>query len=1168
MLIVNSNALRFLALALLIFTGCEKNSVPVKFELLPASKTGINFNNAIEETFEFNPINFVYIYNGSGVGTGDINNDGLPDLFFGGNQVPSKLYLNKGNLEFEDITIPAGISKEGWVTGVSFVDINCDNFMDIYVCIANRESGKSENQLYINQGNNTFKEKANAYGLNDNGYSTQAVFFDYDKDGDLDMYLLTNGIDSFNHNNIRPIKQDASGKTTDRLYRNNGDNTFTNVSGEAGITIEGYGLGVGILDVNNDGWPDVYCSNDFITNDLLWINNGDGTFTNGILDYIKQTSSNGMGLDIADYNNDGLEDIVQMDMLPEENLHNKTMTQAMNYNNQAMRYRMGYMPQYVRNTLQLRNRDSSFSEVGRLAGIHKTDWSWAPLLVDLDNDGLKDLFLTNGYGKDITDLDFTNYADGYKNPFGGDSIRKRRIYNDIQELKTINIANYFFKNKGEGSFENVTEKWSDAPLSISNGALYADLDLDGDLDLVSNNINEGAFIYKNKTVENNSRNAHFLSVDLEGPSHNPKGIGAQISLYYGDTIQKANQYPVRGYLSSVDYKLHFGLGNRKNMDSIRIDWPDGKSEKLYGIVSNQQLILNYKDAETFTNKKPERKNTLLKNVENKLSTIKHTENNFVDFQENPLLLRMLSREGPGIAVGDIDQDGLEDLLFTTALNDTSYVWMQQKNGEFEKGQSLPQSWNFEQLGSIMADFNNDGRIDIYVASGGSEFPDKSENYSDQLYYQNPDGSFGISSTLPQINASTATVNASDYDRDGDLDLFIGSRLRPNSYPLADGSYILRNDNGIFKDVTHDLAQELSALGMVTSALWTDFNNDGAVDLIIVGEWMQITFFENQNGKFKNVSSQTEMAGLSGFWNSINGGDFDKDGDIDYIVGNLGENIDLKATQEEPITIVFKDFDNNGKIDPIIGYYVNGINYPLPSRDALISQIASMKKRFTFYSDYGKTTFDQMFSKEELKGASAKKINCLKSIYIENKGNGTFTYKDLPLPAQIAPVYGISIADLNSDGNLDLLLTGNRTDTETLGGSLNSAIGTVLSGDGNGNFISVPANESGFKTPGDARGIAQLVKKDAIDFLVANNDGALQCFTSKNASAIIPLTPTDSYALIKCSDGRTYKHEFYFGAGYLSQNSRMFKIPNDAKEIFIFNSKNEKRSVSVEAFRVP
>ncbi|HEA29478.1 MAG TPA: RNA-binding protein [Leeuwenhoekiella sp.] len=1149
----------FYILLLMLAAGCHTDDPAVKFELLPSSKTGITFSNDIKETFDFNPINYVYIYNGAGVGTGDINNDGLPDLFFGGNQVPSKLYLNKGDMVFEDITESAGILKEGWATGISIIDINADGLLDIYVCIASTDTAKSENQLYINLGNNTFKESAKEYGLNDSGYSTQAAFFDYDKDGDLDMYLLTNGIEPFNHNNMRPIKRDGEGITTDRLYKNNGDHTFTNVSKEAGITIEGYGLGIGILDVNNDGWPDVYCSNDFITNDLLWINNGDGTFTNNILKYITQTSSNGMGMDIADYNNDGLEDIVQMDMLPESNLHNKTMTPAMNYNSQTMRYSMGYMPQYVRNTLQLRNPDSSFSEMGRLAGIHKTDWSWAPLIADLDNDGLKDLFLTNGYGKDVTDLDFSNYADGFKNPFGGDSIRKVRLYKDVQELPSISLANYFYKNEGDLSFKDNTDTWSEAPSSISNGAVYVDLDLDGDLDLVSNNINAEAYIYKNKTIENNKENADYLAVSLKGPQLNPNGIGAEVTLFYGDSIQKTQQYPVRGYVSSVDYTLHFGLGKRKSIDSLQMTWPDGKMQILRDLTTNKRIEISYANAENKKANTIEEKNTLLKEADAMVAQIAHQENPYVDFQDQPLLLKMLSREGPGLAVGDINDDGLDDLFMSTAVKDTSYVWMQNKTGDFKKGNPLPLSWNYEEQGSILADFNNDGRPDLYVASGGNELPYKNKNYQDQLYFQQEDGSFKISNALPQINSSTSTVNATDYDGDGDLDLFVGSRLKPDSYPMWDRSYILQNNDGVFKDVTPAIAPEIAEIGLVTAALWTDFNSDGATDLIVVGEWMEINFFENQKGKFHNITPESGVAGLSGFWNSINGADFDQDGDIDYIVGNFGENTDLKASKEEPLTIVAKDFDNNGQIDPIIGYYVNGTNYPLATRDALISQVASMKKRFTFYSDYGKTTFDEMFTEEELKGAIRKKATCLKSIYLENKGNNTFSYKALPIVAQLAPVYGIAINDLNHDGFLDVLLTGNRTDTETLGGSVNSSTGTLLLGNGKGSFRKSQIDASGFNVPGDARGTAQLVTNKSVDFFVANNNAGLQCFTMTNQRNVITLKPNDTYALIKLSSGKTYRQEFYFGSGYLTQDSRKLQIPNNALEITIFNAQHERRS---------
>lgn len=1143
---------------LILVVGCQTDRRTSKFELLPSSQTGITFSNDIKETIDFNPLNYLYIYNGAGVGTGDINNDGLPDLFFGGNEVPSRLYLNKGGMAFEDITETAGISKEGWATGISFVDINTDGLMDMYVCIASKEVAKAENQLYINQGNKTFKEEAKAYGLNDSGYSTQVAFFDYDKDGDLDAYVLTNGMESFNHNNLRPIKKNNQGISTDRLYKNNGNNTFTNVSKEAGITIEGYGLGIGILDVNNDGWPDVYCSNDFITNDLLWINNGDGTFTDGIEKYITQTSSNGMGMDIADYNNDGLEDIVQMDMLPESNLHNKTMTPAMNYNGQTLRYDKGYMPQYVRNTLQLRNRDASFSEMGRLAGIHKTDWSWAPLIADLDNDGLKDLFLTNGYGKDITDLDFSNYAVGMNNPFGNDSVRKARIYNNVKKLPTISLANYFYKNEGDLSFKNVTETWSQAPKSISNGAIYVDLDLDGDLDLVSNNINSEAYVYKNLTMENKQQNTRYLAVNLKGSELNPGGIGAEVTLFYGNTIQKTHEYPVRGYVSSVDFILHFGLGKRNSVDSLLVTWPDGKAQMQRNISTNTRLELSYADAKTIAGESIPKKSTLLQNADGIVSRMVHKENAYIDFMDQPLLLKMLSREGPGLAVGDVNGDGRDDLFMSTALKDTSYIWNRAKDGTFKKGPALPQSWNYEQQGGILADFNADGRPDLYVASGGNELPYESENYQDELYIQQPDGSFKVSDGLPQINSSTATVNAADYDGDGDLDLFVGSRLKPNSYPVVDQSYILQNTNGSFKDVTAAVAPEIADIGMVTSALWTDFNNDNATDLIVVGEWMEITFFENRNGLLKNVTSESGIPGLSGFWNSINGADFDGDGDIDYIVGNFGENTDLTASKEEPLTIVAKDFDNNGKIDPILGCYVNGVNYPVPSRDALTSQISSMKGRFRFYKDYGKATFDEVFTKKELQGAIRKEVISLKTTYLENKGDGRFVHKALPLVAQVAPVYGISIIDLDDDGYLDVLLTGNRTDTETLGGSMNSSKGIALLGNGKGNFQNTTVDISGFYTLGDARGTAQLITNEGVDFLVANNDGGMQCFTKKSPKKTIPLKQNDTYAQVTLADGTSYRQEFYFGSGYLTQNSRKLQVPDTAMEIIIFDSQNASR----------
>ncbi len=1153
-------------LFLILLTNCTKKETDRKFDLLPPDRTGIQFSNTITETPDLNPVNYIYMYNGAGTGVGDIDNDGLPDLFFAGNQVPSKLYRNKGNMNFEDITEKSGIITPGWATGVSLVDINADGFLDIYVCMADRNGTKSgENLLFINKGDATFEEKASEYGLNDNGYSTQAVFFDYDKDGDLDAYILTNGIEDFNHNNIRKIKNKGQGISTDRLYRNNGDNTFTNVSEEAGITIEGYGLGVGILDVNRDSWPDIYCSNDFITNDLLWLNNGNGTFTESLKSYFTQTSYNGMGMDIADFNNDGQEDLVQVDMLPEANAHLKTMTMAMSYTNQSMRFFLNYFPQFVRNALQIRTADKKFSEIGRLAGIHKTDWSWAPLFADLDNDGFKDLFISNGYGRDITDLDYTNYSERSRKPMDKKDAVDELAYANMQQLPRINLPNYFFKNSGNLSFENVTKNWSAEIPSMSNGAAYVDLDLDGDLDLVTNNVNEKAFIYKNRTIEHSPENAQFIKIALKGPEGNPFGVGAEVTLYYNGTLQKSVQYPVRGYVSSVDPIIHFGLGTQNLIDSLRIIWPDGKTQSIKNSDSNQLLTLSYEEAMDKLKQHPKEHPSLLTDLSNLTATIVHTENNYIDFQDQPLLLKMLSREGPGLAVGDVNMDGLDDFLMTTAVNDTTFIWKQHPDGSFTKGSYLPGSWLHEELGCILADFNNDSRLDVYVASGGNEFMEGSERYQDRLYLQEADDSFKDSGKIPTITSSSGTVVASDFDGDGDLDLFIGSRLVPKKYSLSGKSYILRNDNGNFVDVTSEIAKDLEYIGMVTSAIWSDFDNDGKTDLIVVGEWMEISFFRNEGGSFKNVTHASGIDGLFGFWNSISGGDFDLDGDIDYIVGNMGTNTELKASKQQPVGVLSKDFDDNGSFDPLISYYINGVNYPLAARDALITQINGLKLRFPSYKDYAQITFDQLLDKKDLQGTLSKKVVILESVFIENKGDGTFTYKNLPPEAQMAPVYGSVITDVNNDSYPDVLLVGNRRDTETLSGYLDGSIGTLLLGSVDNTFVAAGVRASGLFIQNEARGIAKINAPDQEGFLVANNNGAIQYYGLKTNSKNIRLKNGDSHALIELGNGKTYKEEFYHGSGYLSQHSFSLYVPMNAKKVTVFNVKAGERIVNLLDF---
>lgn len=1154
-------------LSLILLTHCAKKEKDKKFELLPPDQTGIHFANTITETIDLNPVNYIYMYNGAGIGVGDINNDDLPDLFFSGNQVGSKLYLNKGTMTFEDITDISGISTPGWATGVSMVDIDDDGFLDIYVCRADRKGTKAgENLLFINNGDATFTEKAAEFGLNDGGYSTQAVFFDYDKDGDLDVYILTNGIEGFSHNNIRKIKNKGQGISTDRLYRNNGNNTFTNVSEEAGITIEGYGLGVGILDVNGDTWPDIYCSNDFITNDLLWLNNGDGTFTESIKNYFTQTSYNGMGMDIADVNNDGLEDLIQVDMLPEANAHLKTMTMAMSYTNQSMRFFLNYFPQYVRNTLQLRTANENFSEMGRMAGIHKTDWSWAPLLADLDNDGYKDLFVSNGYGRDITDLDYTNYSERSRKPMDNKDAVDELAYKNMQQLPQIDLPNYFFKNSGNLSFENVTKKWSSETPSMSNGAVYADLDGDGDLDLITNNINENAFIYKNTTVEGNPEYSKYLRIGFKGPKGNPLGFGAQVTIFHHGNTQKMAQFPVRGYVSSVEPVLHFGLGKSAMVDSLTVQWPDGKTQSLKNITCNQVVTLSYSDATDAPTKEQTLEPPLLTDLSTITSSIVHKENNYIDFQDQPLLLKMLSREGPGLAVGDVDRDGLDDFIMTTALKDTTFIWKQGKDGQFTKSTYLPGSWEQEELGAVFGDFNNDGRLDVYVASGGNEFVEGSDKYLDRLYLQEPDGSFSNAGQLPKILSSSGTVNAADFDGDGDLDIFVGSRLVPKKYGLSGKSYLLRNDKGIFKDVTSEIAKDLEYIGMVTSALWTDFDNDGQTDLIVVGEWMEISFFRNQGGTFKNVTPSSGIAGLFGFWNSISGGDFDLDGDMDYIVGNMGTNTELKASKEEPVGIISKDFDGDGSHDPLISYYIKGVNYPLAARDALISQIVAMKLHFPTYKDYAAITFDRLLNEKDLQGTSKKKVVVLESIFVENKGNGTFSYYNLPPEAQMAPIYGIAVMDANRDSYPDVLLVGNRRDTETLSGYLDGSIGTLLLGTAEKGFVAVGHKTSGFFAKEEARGMAKISSPKQEGFLVANNNGALRYYGINDNGQKVPLKSGDRYALISLANGKTYKEEFYIGSGYLSQGSFSLNIPKNATKVTIMNSSEGERVLNPLDFK--
>jgi enediyne biosynthesis protein E4 len=1102
---------------------------PQLFALLSPEETGIHFANTITEDDSLNVLTFEYIYNGGGVAVGDFNQDGLPDLYFTGNQVSSKLYLNRGDLTFEDVTAAAGVGTGVWATGVTVVDLNQDGLSDIYVCAASPVRGASTpNLLFINNGPGpdgipTFTEAAAQYGLADTGYSTQAAFFDYDRDGDLDLYLLTNALEDFNRNSLRAKRTDGSGPSTDRLYRNNGDGTFTDVSREAGITTEGWGLGVAISDLNGDGWPDIYAANDFLSNDLLYINNQDGTFTNRIAEYLQHQSHNAMGVDVADYNNDGRPDIMTLDMMPEDNRRQKSMFAGINYDRFDLNQQMGYQPQYVRNTLQLNNGNGTFSEIGQLAGVYNTDWSWAPLFADLDNDGLKDLLVTNGYVKDVTDLDYVLYSRD-NTMFGTEKANQDKVRQEYEKLLSVIIPNYVFRNNGDLTFENKSAAWGLTQASNSNGAVYADLDGDGDLDLVVNNINRPAFVYRNdadKLLQNN-----FLRLSLQGDSRNRQGLGARVVLRHHGREQVLEQQPTRGYKSSVEPILHFGLGKDTLVQTVEVYWPDGKYQLLRNVRANQVLAVRHAAAGPAPAQASPAQETLFREVtEESGISFHHHGSDHVDFKIQPLLPHKHSQNGPGLAVGDVNCDGLDDFYVGNSARQAGMLYLQSPDGSFSGRPLGGPSEKADDMGALFFDADGDGDLDLYVVSGGSAFKPGASQYQDRLYRNDGAGNFTHAPTaLPAMPSSGSVVTAADFDGDGDLDLFVGGRVQPHHFPAPGRSYILRNDQGRFRDVTAEVAPGLADIGMVTAALWTDFDADGQVDLLVVGEWMPLTFLKNENGAFRNVTDATGLTATHGWWNSIVTGDFNGDGRPNYIVGNLGTNSRYQASAEQPVRIYANDYDKNGTVDPILTYYIQGKEYPTHPRDAMTDQIVSFRRRFPRYADYGARTFHEMFTKEELAGARILKSERFETSYLENLGGGKFALEALPVQAQFAPVYGMLAQDFDGDGHLDVLLAGNSYATEVSVGRYNASIGTYLRGDGQGGFRPVPVQESGFFVPGDAKGMAGLRTADGASLiLVACHADQLQAFAWGPAAPATPLAvsgkPTTAPAGLAPRDGQ-------------------------------------------------
>lgn len=1081
---------------LICICSCDKHDETKLFTIHKGDELGIDFQNTIPTNDSINALTFEYLYNGSGVGVADFNHDGLQDLFFGGNDVSSRLYLNQGNLKFKDVTEIAGVPTTRWVTGVSVVDINLDGLLDIYLCVAGKTSPENrKNILFLNTGIDNgmphFREAAKDFGLDDDSYSTMAAFFDYDKDGDPDMYLVNNWLETFNRNNVRPKRIKGEAPSTDRLYRNNGNNSFTNVSAASGIIIEGYGLGINICDINQDTWPDVYVSNDFLTNDLLWINQHDGTFKNMAGAYLKHQTHNGMGIDIADFNNDALSDIVVVDMLPPGHVRQKLMTPGQNYDQFNLALSYGYEPQYMRNTLQLNRglmKDGrvAFSEISFEAGIAQTDWSWAPLFADFDNDGWKDLFIANGYRRDVTNLDFIFFAmEG--SPFGTPEARRKKLTEKLLKVPDVKLTNYIYHNNGSLILEDKTKEWGIELPTFSNGAAYADLDNDGDLDLITNNIDQEVIIYENQLHARKTK-AHYLRLLAAEPS----SFNQQIFIYSHGKKQFFEHTPYRGFQSTVENFVHAGLGSATSADSVIITWPDHYTAVYKNVRADTILVYSKKDADSVTFHAPaDKSETYLASLP--LADYKHQEQSPSDIKVTRTLLHELSRFGPCLAKGDVNADGLDDFLMGEEEGTSSIIFVQQKDGTF-KPSSLKDKSTGETGDALFFDADGDHDEDLYIANASPSGTQEAKNH--QLYRNDGKGTFTLTQNLiPDITTSASCVEGGDFDGDGDIDLFVGGRLKPNRYPLSARSYVLRNENGKFTDITSSLNPALAEPGMISAAAWVDIDNDHQTDLILTGEWQPLRIFKNDGAKFTEITDQAGLKNSNGWWNCITAADLNHDGFIDLIAGNTGKNSFFKPTVKDPVQLWAKDFDGNGSVDPIITYFnpVEKDRYIIHNRLVLLDQLPGKKKKFETFTQYARTPFQQVFSPTELEGAVVENAYKLESVVLINKQGKGFEIQDLPDIAQISTINDVVVEDINGDEAADLLIVGNTYSQETLFGRYDASIGTLLLGDNKFNWKESAPTESGWTVDGDARQVKSLNTASGKVFVVSCNNDKLQFF---------------------------------------------------------------------------